>query len=277
MTIRPLTENDIEAGVRLSTQAGWNHAAADWRRLIELWPGQCLGGEIDGRLVASGTLATYASDAGLVGWVGLILVDEQYRRRGLGTRMMGAILHEADRRGTAIVGLDASEQGEPIYRRLGFADDAEINRWAGRGRIARAGLVDDATWPELLLADRRACGLDRALLLRRIACESEARRARVGEGFALIRPGRFAWHLGPVIADDSKEAETLVDQLIGEAHHSPTADVILDVVAGSPMESILARRGFAISRRLKRMRRPPGDGKLLRGDHVYAASGFELG
>src|SRR6476646_10749681 len=111
MKVRPLTEDDIDAGVALSMQASWNHAAADWRRLIALWPGQCLGGEIDGRLVVSGTLATYESDRGRVGWVGLILVDQDHRRQGLGTRMMQAILDLASERGVATVGLDASDQG----------------------------------------------------------------------------------------------------------------------------------------------------------------------
>lgn len=275
MTIRPLTEEDHEAGVRLSTQAEWNHAAADWRRLIELWPGQCLGGEIDGRLVASGTLATYPSAAGLVGWVGLVLVDQQYRRRGLGTRIMEAILREADRRGVAIVGLDASDQGEPIYHKLGFAVDAPINRWSGRGAIAGTGLVD--VTPTLLQADRRACGVDREQLLRRVAGEGESRMATAAGGYGLVRPGRRAWHVGPVIADDVNEAAALVEQLIGAANQSSTAEVIVDVVSQSPMESILAQRGFTIARRLKRMRRPAGDGKLLWGDHVYAAGGFELG
>jgi GNAT superfamily N-acetyltransferase len=277
MKIRPLAEEDIESGVALSMQAGWNHVAADWRRLLELWPGQSLGGEIGGRLAASGTLASYASDAGLVGWVGLILVDEQYRRRGLGTRMMAAILEEADRRGVEIVGLDASDQGEPIYRRLGFVVDASINRWSGRGVMGRIGSVDKAAWPRLLQVDRRACGVDRESLLRRIAGESESRVAMAGDGFALVRPGRRAWHLGPVIANDFNEAAGLVEQLIGDGKQPSTADVIADVVAGSPMELLLARRGFAIARRLKRMRRPAGEGQLLWGERVYATSGFELG
>jgi GNAT superfamily N-acetyltransferase len=277
MTIRPLTEEDIESGVGLSMQAGWNHAAADWRRVLELWPGQCLGGEINGRPVASGTLATYASDAGQVGWVGLILVDAEHRRRGLGTRMMETILEEADRRGVAIVGLDASDQGEPIYRKLGFVVDESINRWAGRGVIGQKRSLDDVVWASVLSIDRRACGVDRERLLRRIAGEAESRVAMVADGYALVRPGRLAWHLGPVIADDLHQTAALVNQLIGDGRQPATADVIVDVVGGSPMESLLAQRGFAIARRLKRMRRPAGGGKLLWGDRVYAASGFELG
>jgi GNAT superfamily N-acetyltransferase len=277
MTIRPLVEEDIEAGVGLSMQAGWNHGAADWRRLLALWPGQCLVGDVAGRVVASGTLATYASDGGLVGWVGLILVDEEHRRRGLGTRMMAAVLDEADRRGVAIVGLDASEQGEPIYRKLGFVVVASINRWAGRGAIGRTESVDQAAWTKLVAVDRLACGVDREALLRQIVGEAESRVTMMRSAFALVRPGRCAWHLGPVIANDSNEVERLLNRLIGDMNQLPTADVIVDVVGGSAMELLLARRGFAIVRRLKRMRRPAGEGTLLWGDQVYAASGFELG
>jgi GNAT superfamily N-acetyltransferase len=281
MKVRPLTEQDIEAGLVLSMQASWNHAAADWRRLITLWPGQCLGAEIGGRLVASGTLATYQSTRGRIGWVGLILVDQNHRRQGLGTRMMHAILNLANERGVATVGLDASDQGEPIYHKLGFVVDASINRWAGRGAIGEMGPIDDADWPELLQADRQACGgVDREPLLRQLCAESQTRVAPAPDcgAFAILRPGRRSWHLGPVIARDAHAAALLVVGLIGDASSPSTTDIIVDVIAGSPMESILAQRGFAITRRLKRMRYPAASGgKLLWGPHVYAATGFELG
>jgi hypothetical protein len=191
--------------------------------------------------------------------------------------MMEAVLDEADRCGVAIVGLDASDQGEPIYRRLGFEVDAGINRWAGRGVIGRIGSVDEAAWAKIVQVDRLACGVDRELLLRQIAGEAESRVATVRDSFAVVRPGRCAWHLGPVIANDSNAAERLLDQLIGDAKQLPAVDVIVDVVEGSAMEGLLSGRGFTIARRLKRMRRPAGDGKLLWGERVYAASGFELG
>jgi GNAT superfamily N-acetyltransferase len=280
MKVRPLTEDDIDAGVALSMQASWNHAPADWRRLIALWPGQCLGGEIDGRLVASGTLATYESNPGRIGWVGLILVDQNHRRRGLGTRMMQAILDLASERGVTTVGLDASDQGEPIYHKLGFAVDASINRWAGRGAIGRTGPIDDAGWAKILRVDREACAVDRQPLLRRLCSESQTRVATTADcaAFAILRPGRFAWHLGPVIAPDAHVAASLLGRLLGNASTPPMSDIIVDVIAGSSMESILAQHGFAITRRLKRMRYPAaGDGKLLWGPRVYAAAGFELG
>ena len=280
MKIRPLSEEDIAAGMVLSMQASWNHAAADWRRLIDLWPGQCLGGQIDGHLVASGTLATYESERGRIGWVGLILVDQNHRRQGLGTEMMRAILELASERGVVTVGLDASDQGEPIYHKLGFVVDSSINRWAGRAAIGSTQSIDAIDWPTLLQHDRRACAANREPLLRRLCSEPQTRVATSPDAaaFAFLRPGRLAWHLGPVIAPDAHAVASLVDQLIGDASKSPSADIIVDVIAGSPMESILTHRGFTISRRLKRMRYPAtGAGKLLWGPRVYAATGFELG
>jgi hypothetical protein len=155
--------------------------------------------------------------------------------------------------------------------------DVSINRWAGRGVIGQNRPVEEAAWTKTVQVDRLACGVDRELLLRQIAGEPESRVATERDAFALVRPGRRAWHLGPVIANDSNAAERLLDQLIGDAKQSPTADVIVDVVEGSAMEGLLSRRGFAIARRLKRMRRPAADDKLLWSERVYAASGFELG
>jgi len=279
MTIRPLREEEIESATALSTQAGWNHAPADWRRLLRLWPGQCLVGEVDGRIVASGSLATYPSGSGLVGWVGLILVDGAHRRKGFGTRIMEAILELGARVGVSVFGLDASDQGEPIYRKLGFACCSEINRWAGMGviRDSRASLSVEA-WDAVRALDREATGVDRWPLLREF---DPATRWLDGggrlRGFGCVRPGRVAWHLGPICAADVRTAEELCDELFTPSASGDGLEIIVDVLAGSAMEGVLARRGFAVTRRLKRMGWPGPPGVLMGGDRVFAISGFELG
>src|SRR5262245_45751116 len=95
LDIRPLQLTDIPAALLLSTQAGWNQLDADWRRLIDLWPETCIAGCEDGKLVATGTLATYGAD---IAWVGMILVDESCRGRGLGGAIFDAIIALADER-----------------------------------------------------------------------------------------------------------------------------------------------------------------------------------
>jgi GNAT superfamily N-acetyltransferase len=283
MNIRTLEEPDIDRAVALSSQANWNHSHADWRRLVRLWPGQVLVGEIDGRLVASGSLATYPSSHGLLGWIGLILVDQAFQRRGLGTQIVGAVLDLAERLDVNVLGLDASDQGQPIYERLGFECCCGINRWSGRARVKNRAIdMAEEDWRPLLDLDRLACGAKRAALLHNLSAGG-GMLVRAGStnghlsGYGVLRPGRRAWHLGPLVADDPETAAELVDALVEPSDREAAEDVIVDVVDGSALEAILARRGFAIARRLQRMVRPRGATTLMAGARAYAVTGFELG
>ena len=76
---------DVAAGMRLKTIAGWNQTQADWHRFLELNPGGCFVALHQGRVVGTVTAIAYS---GSVGWVGMMLVDPDFRRRGIGTRLM---------------------------------------------------------------------------------------------------------------------------------------------------------------------------------------------
>ena len=283
MKIHTLEERDIDRAMHLSTQAQWNHAAADWRRLVRLWPGQVLVGEIDGRIVASGSLATYPSSHGLLGWIGLILVDPDFRRRGLGMQIVRAVLDLAQRLDVDVLGLDASDQGQPIYERLGFECRSGINRWSGRARIRNASPpLAEEDWRSLLDLDRLACGAKRAALLHNLTGGGASvvrRTARDGQltGFGLLRPGRRAWHVGPLVAEDPATAAEILDDLLEPSDNGVAEDVLIDVLDGHPFEPMLARRGFSVSRRLQRMTRPRGETVLMAGPLACAVTGFELG
>ena len=282
MKIHTLEERDIDRAMHLSMQADWNHAAADWRRLVRLWPGQVLVGEIDDRIVASGSLATYPSSHGLLGWIGLILVDPAFRRRGLGVQIVRAVLDLAERLDVAVLGLDASDQGQPIYERLGFECRSGINRWSGRARITNASSpMAEEDWRPLLDLDRLACGAKRAALLHNLAAGGAAIVHRTRDerltGYGLLRPGRRAWHVGPLVADDPASAATLLDELIEPSDNGVAEDVIVDVLDGHPFESHLARRGFSVARRLQRMTRPRSETILMATPLACAVTGFELG
>ena len=126
LTIDSLTESDLPAALRLSTQAGWNQLEADWRRLLSLWPNGCFAGRVDGRLIATSTLATYGT---ALGWVGMVLVDEAHRGKGYGGVILDATLRAAHNAGVQTIGLDATDLGRPVYLKRGFRDIAGIDRW----------------------------------------------------------------------------------------------------------------------------------------------------
>jgi len=74
-------------------------------------PASCLA-TIDHEPVAGAK----APDCGIY-WVA---TPEEYRGRGLSTRLLCAALMEARERGCATTSLQASQMGEPIYTKLGY-------------------------------------------------------------------------------------------------------------------------------------------------------------
>jgi GNAT superfamily N-acetyltransferase len=59
-----------------------------------------------------------------------VYTEPAYRRRGLAERVMRALLAWSETRGLASVILHASDDGRPLYERLGFAATNEM-RWGG--------------------------------------------------------------------------------------------------------------------------------------------------
>lgn len=73
-------------------------------------------GNIDGKAVCTGLLLLHAHTAGIY-W---IMTLPEYRRKGLGTAMMLALIERAKRQGYHLATLQASEEGAGLYERLGF-------------------------------------------------------------------------------------------------------------------------------------------------------------
>jgi len=274
-----LTANDLEGALRLSTQAGWNQLPGDWQRLIDFTPEGCIGGRADGRLVATATVATYSKDAH---WLGMVIVDQEYRGQGYGTAILAEALRRAEALGSGAIGLDASDQGRPLYLKMGFADVAPIDRWGGSLKVPaaepRLEVLSHATLDAVLALDRSACGADRSRLLVHLAMERDvvgwvATDERGAAGYAILRPGRQFAHLGPIVAADPAHFETLVDA-VGLLLNG--AEVIIDVPREEENGAILAKRGLEVRRRLTRMTHARAR-RLLLGPAIRAAMSFELG
>ena len=60
------------------------------------------------------------------GYVLNVFVEAEYRRRGLAQELVEACMAEARRRGIRVVTLHASDEGRPLYQRLGFTSSNEM-------------------------------------------------------------------------------------------------------------------------------------------------------
>src|SRR5678815_3081084 len=111
LEISRLFRGHVEAAYALSTAAGWNQTRDDWRNVLNLAQGLCFGGWIGEGLVVTGAVARQMR----CGWVGMVLVDESYRRRGYANMMMDVLLKGVHELGVLDwLGLDATDMGKPL-------------------------------------------------------------------------------------------------------------------------------------------------------------------
>ena len=288
MEIRPLEREDVPAATRLSTQAGWNQLPADWHRFLDLSPAGCHAGWVDDELVATTTVIDYeARESGRVGWIGMVLVDEAHRREGYGSTIFQHALTSALDRGVEDVGLDATDAGRAVYSQLDFVDVMPIERWSGSLAAVAADsdgadhdveLLSAGDLDDIAVYDRAACGADRSDLFESVlSADASDGFALFGtdgpRGYAILRPGRTHWHLGPIVVERIEGFGTL---LSAAADHLAGEPVIVDPFATQTITDLLSRYGLERQRRLTRMTYIH-ERSLLMGDGVVAAAGFEWG
>src|SRR5437762_3238885 len=138
MRLRIMTMADIPAGMRLKEIAGWNQTAADWKRFLEASPKGCFAAEEDGRICGTATTISFENR---FAWVGMVLVDPQYRGRGIGTQLLKRAIEYLDGLKIPAIKLDATPQGKPLYEKLEFVCEYEIERWTLRRPPSAAAKV----------------------------------------------------------------------------------------------------------------------------------------
>jgi GNAT superfamily N-acetyltransferase len=270
--LRRLVASDIPAAVGLSEEAGWNQTSEDWRMLIDLAPQGCLAMEVEGELAATTTLLCYGQR---LAWIGMVLTKVPYRGQGFARRLLTQALAQADQMGIETVKLDATDQGRPLYEKMGFRFEQAVERWSRPASNNSSGttlVVDAPPRENWRTADRRSFGADRSELLERLARRSQP-PLFIESSYVLTRPGRQTRYLGPSVCDAPEAARALmVRALQAEESHGWSWDVLpknVDALA------IARDLGFTPTRHLQRMVR----GKELRAkeEMIYAIAGFELG
>ena len=117
MRLRTMTRTDIPAGIRLKEIAGWNQTAADWERFLNASPEGCFVAEVGGKVCGTATTISYEKR---FAWVGMVLVDPEYRSHGIGTKLLERAIEYLDTSKIPTVKLDATPLGRPLYEKLGF-------------------------------------------------------------------------------------------------------------------------------------------------------------
>jgi GNAT superfamily N-acetyltransferase len=270
ISFRIFEEADIPFGMALKAQAGWNQLEADWRRFLALEPSGCFVASLGGETAGTVTTCRFGPR---VGWIGMLLVEEGHRRRGLGTALLHQAVAHLREQQVETIRLDASELGRPLYEQHGFATCYRVFRFQGNLRVpASAPPVVPTDQQALFALDRDVTAVPRETLLGRLL-ETPENVAQVNGGFALVRPGSNAWQLGPFIARDEAAARTL---LTWAAHRLQGARVFLDVPEPNALgQGLAAEMGMQPARTFWRMDLGPPLSERLTA--YFAGSGPEKG
>jgi GNAT superfamily N-acetyltransferase len=238
MELRELSVEDVPAAMQLSTAAGWNQTPADWEALLAVSPDGCLGIECDGRLVATTTVVCYEKR---LAWIGMVLTDAGYQRRGFARMLVSRAIDLAHERAIDCIKLDATDLGKPLYESLGFVDEQPVERWVCEMESFSANETPAIIEP--------------------------------GGGYLVHRPGIRAHYLGPCFADNATAAKGLfihaLQEIGAERYFWDLLPANRDAVA------LAQELNFTAVRRLTRMVL----GKNTAGDEsrIFAIAGFEWG
>ena len=278
--IRRMTQDDIPAGMRLKAAAGWNQTETDWRLYLDIGGEGCFVAERDGRVVGTVTTVSYG---GRFSWIGMMLVDPEMRRKGIGTRLMGRAIEHLEGKGA--IRLDATPLGKTVYDRLGFADEYGLVRMTAGSLlsfpapVARVTPIAEQDFPSLKRLDINVFGADRSVILRGLVDnnpETSWKREADGaiKGFCTGRPGTNFYQVGPIVAESDDDAISVTAAALSSLASEPVA---IDVPDGrEAFIAWLMTCGFTVERPFIRMCRGenawPGDPGRL-----YGICGPELG
>jgi GNAT superfamily N-acetyltransferase len=273
-----MTHSDLEDGMRLKAEAGWNQAEADWRRFLALGSHGCFVAEQDKRVLGTVTSCRFAT----VGWVAMLLVEKAWRGAGIGRSLLERCVEELDSAGATSIRLDATAQGRPLYESLDFRVDFALHRHCG---IARSRESNGTTRPlqaadsiAIAALDRLVTGTDRRTLIERLL-RDQPRECRVAgpvggplSGFVQWRPGSSAHQLGPCVAEP-EAGRALLDEA---SRQLEGRRIIIDIPTDNH-DAVAWADGCGLMQTRQFWRMTRGQAVVEDLDRLWASSGPEMG
>jgi ribosomal protein S18 acetylase RimI-like enzyme len=283
VTLRRMTSDDIPFAHELRKIAGWNQTEQDWRGYLTYDPEGCFVAEVSGKPAGTATTIRYGDR---FGWIGMVLVHPDFRRLGLGTRLLRHTIERLQSAGVRCVKLDATPMGKKVYVPLGFVDEYEMARYDGIVPTVAIEAEPDIVpfaeapdFPAIVELDARAFGAERANILRSlsgrnpdlcfVAHDGEVGRASARlsvsalskpgglkpavpvAGFIITREGASAVQIGPWIARSPEVAKRLLAAVFARIRGRR---LFVDVIEpNAEANAIMRGHGFSVQRTLTRM------------------------
>lgn len=192
------------------------------------------------------------------GRVGMVIVSPKCQGCGVGRAMMHKVIEDS---GTRTLMLLTTEEGKPLYEKLGFESVGLTQRH--QGHYSHSSAIESEIHPaypedlsEIVALDANVTGFDRSSMITQMFNTGNTNLLRAHDqitGYAIARPFGLGSVLGPLIARNEDDAEALftatsgpgmlrIDRLFEaenlghflEAKNLPGHEITHSMVRGSP-------------------------------------------
>ena len=172
--IRSFGSEECRAMTRISADVGWNQSEEEILDIIRR-SGKFLFGAFH-RKQLIGTAAAYAYPDGGFAYINEVIVDSQFRRRGIASQLLRKLIPLTAAE-YPVLRLYATDMGRPLYEKFGFEPYAALSflQLAPGETPNPDGVIMPLTPNELAEAaelDRNNFGADRSELIRALMTES---------------------------------------------------------------------------------------------------------
>ena len=267
----------IRTAAEWARREGWNPGLRDAEAFAAQDPEGFLGLKVDGQLAATISLVSYGP---AFGFLGFYICRPDLRGRGLGLALWNEALRLKPARS---IGLDGVKAQQANYARSGFVLAHENIRHGGlkpsgysQGNPALTALAAaDAEAIDHFEQKHRLFPAPRTRFLAEWLRHDAMALRRDGEivGYGVIRQCHEGWKLGPLFADNLRDAETILRGLLTRI---PEGTFYLDTPATNR-----AAVDLAVSLGLKPMfetaRMYRGPAPAIDTAKVFGITSFELG
>lgn len=280
-TYRPLSRAELDVVLDWASAEGWNPGLNDAEAFWAADPEGFYGVELEGELVGSKAIVSYAGE---LGFKGLFIVKPEHRHKGLGAPFWHwAVQHlRARLKPEVSISLDGVFAMQAFYAKGGFVFTHRNLRMEGMGEAggSEAGLVELSGVPftEVAACDRRHFGAPREAFLQRwisprgglgVGLMKDGRL----DGMGVVRPCERGYKIGPLFAGNEKDAGQIFDALSARAVGKP---LFLDIPECNPAAVALAER-HGLKEVFGCARMVLGPKPATPWERIFGVTTFELG
>lgn len=281
--IRPMTKPEVSQLVDWAAEEGWNPGQNDAELFWQLDPDGFLAVCKDGEFVGGGAVICHSDS---FGFMGLFIVQEAYRGKGLGTQLWFArrdrLLAQLSAGGT--IGLDGVDAMVPFYANGGFEIFTRHRRFQltkplpSAKRSERIVPLDSLPMPKVTEYDAQCFPARRDNYLPRwIDQPGAVSLAYVDKGtllgFGVARPCVMGHKIGPLFADNIDVADALLQAFQLQI---PDGQLFLDAPDNNPAAVELCHK-YSMEEVFGCMRMYHGPPPEIAHEKIFGITTLEVG